>query len=174
MRLVGALALLGILSAYAIEKRRSGKWGEMLFGCHVASALVAVGLVVESRWLVAGGAVFFAGVGIPAWIVRVVASRTTGWLEVAAHVVPMAAATPFVADVGVPRGAGLAAWVAFLALQALSRVTTDPTLNVNLAHGPSPELARFVRSPTWALACVAVASLAALSGAEHALRALVS
>lgn len=172
MSLLGAAALVAVLAIYAAQKRRNGRWGEMLFGCHVASAILALGVLVGSRFAVASGAVFFAGVGIPAWLVRVVATRTTTALEVATHVLPIVVATPWLAEHGIPRGIGLVTWGGFLVLQLVSRAT-DPALNVNLAHGPSPELARLVRHPWAARALVVVGALLMLTLAELALARLL-
>jgi hypothetical protein len=63
----------------------------------------------------------------------------------------------------------LGAWVGFLGLQLISYWTTPPALNVNLAHGPSPELARFVRRPWPARALLAVTGLVMMLVAEEGL-----
>jgi hypothetical protein len=70
---------------------------------------------------------------------------------------------------GVPSGAAVAAWGSFLVLQVISYWATPPALNVNLAHGPSPELARIVRRPWPARVVLAVTGLLTMLLVEEAL-----
>lgn len=164
-----ALGLLALLVAYGLEKRRSGLWSEMLFGCHVATAVLAIGLVARAPALIGGALVFHLGVGIPSWIVYVAARKTTRPLEVLAHILPPVAALPAVVRSGIPSGVALEAWAGFLVLQVISYWTTPPALNVNLAHGPSPELARFVSRPWPARAMLAATALFTMFVAEEGL-----
>jgi hypothetical protein len=164
-----ALGLVALLLAYGVEKRRSGLWSEMLFGCHVATALLAIGLIARVPLLVGAALVFHLGVGLPSWLVYVAARRTTRPLEVLAHVLPAVAALPAAMRSGVPSGAAVAAWGSFLVLQVISYWATPPALNVNLAHGPSPELARIVRRPWPARVVLAVTGLLTMLLVEEAL-----
>lgn len=144
----------------------------MLFGCHVAAALVAIGLLAGKGAVAAPGLVFYVGVGIPSWLIEAIARREAKPLSVGAHLFPPLAATPLVVRDGVWQGAGLSAWAGFLALQLISYWTTDPELNVNLAHRPSPELSRFVARPWPARLLLAATALATLCAAEAALTLL--
>lgn len=164
-----ALGLLALLGAYGLEKRRSGLWSEMLFGCHVATAVLALGLLARAPALIGAALVFHLGVGLPSWIVYVAARKATRPLEVLAHVLPAGAALPAMVRSGIPSGVALGAWAGFLILQVISYWTTPPALNVNLAHGPSPELARFVSRPWPARAVLAATALVLLLVAEEGL-----
>jgi hypothetical protein len=164
-----ALGLLAMLLVYGLEKRRNGQWGELLFGCHVATAVLSLGLLLGAPWLVGSALVFHVGIGIPSWVAYAVARGTTRPLEVLAHVLPCVAAVPAAMRWGIPSGAALAAWGSFLALQVLSYFATAPALNVNLAHGPSPELARFVPGAWASRLVLAVMGLFMLLGSEWAL-----
>jgi hypothetical protein len=164
-----ALGLVALLLAYGVEKRRSGLWSEMLFGCHVATAILAIGLLARAPLLVGAALVFHLGIGLPSWIVYVAARKTTRPLEVLAHVLPSAAAVPATLRSGVPSGAAVVAWGGFLVLQVISYWFTPPALNVNLAHGPSPELARIVRRPWPARAVLATTGLLTMLLVEEAL-----
>lgn len=168
-----ALGLLALLLAYGLEKRRSGLWSELLFGCHVATAVLVIGLLAQAPSLVGAALVFHLGVGIPSWLVYAAARRTTRPLEVLAHVLPSVAALPAMMRSGVPSGAALVAWASFLVLQVISYWATPPALNVNLAHGPSPELARFVRRPWPARALLAATALVMMLAAEEGLAHLL-
>jgi hypothetical protein len=168
-----AVGLLALLLAYGAEKRRSGLWSEMLFGCHVATAVLAIGLLARAPSWIGAALVFHLGVGIPSWIVYAAARKTTRPLEVLAHVLPSIAALPAMIRSGIPSGVALVAWVGFLVLQLISYWTTPPALNVNLAHGPSPELARFVRRPWPARALLAATALVMMLVVEEGLARLL-
>lgn len=164
-----ALGLLALLVAYGLEKRRSGLWSEMLFGCHVATAVLAVGLLVRVPALIGAALVFHLGVGIPSWIIYVAAQKTTRTLEVLAHVLPTVAALPAMVRSGIPSGVALGAWAGFMVLKVISYWTTPPALNVNLVHRPSPELARFVSRPWPARAVLSATALVMMLVAEEGL-----
>ncbi|WP_437492185.1 hypothetical protein WME75_17320 [Sorangium sp. So ce1014] len=161
-----ALPLLVILARYVQEKLGTGRMGEMLFACHVAGLAVALGLLTGSAWLLGPAFVFSVGVGVPAWLIEVIATRKTTPLAVAAHLSPPAAAALHLAQHGLPAGSALSAWGAFVALLLLSYFATDPALNVNLAHRPSREMAYFAPTPWSARLLMAGASLGALLVAE--------
>src|SRR4051794_38420173 len=114
-----ALAIAGVLATYAASKARSGRWGEMLFGCHVASALTVMGLLAGSDLLVGAGFVFYLGVGLPSWIIDCAAKRRVEPVSVVAHLLPTLAAGQHVARAGLPRGSSLLAWAMFVALLPL-------------------------------------------------------
>jgi hypothetical protein len=173
VNVASGLALIAMLVAYAFDKSRTGKWGEMLFGCHVASACIAVGLLLDQRWLVAPGLVFFVGVGLPSWLIYAMNATDVTPLQITAHILPPVVALRFVLSKGVPTGSAGAAWGVFLLLQLVSYYATAPKLNVNLAHRPSPEIARVVTSPMLARLVVAGLSLVTLVAAELGLRQVV-
>ncbi len=170
LELALALVLLCVLAVYALEKRRSKKWGEMLFGCHVASLLIAIGLLAGSTPALGVGLVFMTGVGLPSWLVEVWSRGGTTPLAALAHLLPTAAAGLVIARVGLVQQAWVIAWTMFIALQGVSYVATAPALNVNLAHGPSPVLQRLVSGRWASRLLVAGLSLATLLAADALLR----
>ncbi|KYF71690.1 hypothetical protein BE15_39385 [Sorangium cellulosum] len=161
-----ALPIFAILARYVQEKRGTGRMGEMLFACHVAALAVALGLLAGAGWLVGPAFVFSVGVGIPAWLIEVIATRKVTLLSSAAHLAPPAAAALHLARRGLPSGSALSAWGTFVALLVLSFVATDPALNVNLAHRPSREMAAFAPTPWAARLLMAGVTLGALLVAE--------
>jgi len=130
---LGASLLLA-LGLLARAKLVAGVGPELLWACHVASALGGVGLLLRSRRLVALAFLFHVAVGAPAYALEVAASRTTTWESALLHLLTPAA-TWVVARHGLPRRTWLAAWGLYLALLPLSFLTTPPGPNVNLAHG---------------------------------------
>jgi hypothetical protein len=144
IRIALAVAILGAELWLAILKQRQGLLEEMLYACHVAAVAVAVGLVVRSRLLVAAGGLFHLAIGLPAWIMDVLAEGTTTIPSLVIHLTVPAVA---IAELrrGIPRGAFLAAWLGYVVLLVPSYLFTDPALNVNLAHrawGPLEEIFR--------------------------------
>lgn len=141
-----AAAIFFALTLYALQKHRANLLQEMLFGCHVTACLAAIGLCANRRQLVGLGLVFAVGVGIPMWVFYVATTRDTNSLSVFLHLFPAGAAISYVRRCGLPKRAWCRAWFLFLLLLLASACLTDPALNVNLAHKPSPELLYLIPS----------------------------
>ena len=125
---------------------------EMLWACHVASLLIAIGILAHRGWLVAVGTVFHLAVGVPAYAVDVIALGQTTLTSVLAHTVPPFAGLLALRDEAPwPRWTPVAAGALYVALIPISRWLTEPALNVNLAFTPWPPLATLIPSPwaTW-------------------------
>lgn len=141
-----ALAILIALVLYAGYKQREHMLGDLLFGCHAAALVTALGLAANARRWVSLGLVFALGLGLPMWLILVASTGTTNVLSVILHLLPPWAALRYVRRQGLAPRAWLWAWGLFLALLPISYFFSDPALNVNLVHRPSPELAYFVPS----------------------------
>lgn len=131
----GAL-LLAVIAAYAADKLRTNLAPELLWGCPVAAALLAAGLLAQSPRLTAVAAVFHLAIGLPAYAVFVAATGTIEWSSVLLHL-----SAPLVGAVALWRGdyparSALNAWAIYLVLLPVSYLTTPAALNVNLAHAP--------------------------------------
>lgn len=140
-------SILIALVLYAGYKHRVHMLGDLLFGCHVSALATAMGLLINSRRVVSSGLVFAMGFGLPMWIILVISEGTTNLLSVFLHLVPPLAAALYVRRHGMSRGAWLWSWLLFIALLPVSYLLTDPALNINLVHRPSPEMAYFVSTP---------------------------
>ncbi len=64
------LITLGLYAAW-----RGPLLPEMLWSCHVATALVGIGLITGSRRLVAAGFLFHAALGLPGFLLLVIAKQ---------------------------------------------------------------------------------------------------
>jgi hypothetical protein len=147
-----AAAVLGTLALHAAHKLEHGLIGEMLWACHVASLLIATGILTRQIWLVAVGTVFHMAVGIPAYALDVIMLQQTTVTSVLVHVVPpLAGFLALRAEASWPRWTPMAAVALYVALIPLSRWLTEPSLNVNLAFAPWPPFATVSTSPwiTW-------------------------
>ena len=137
------LALLAALVLHAATKGQE-RLPELLCLCHVASALLAVGLLASVRWLVALGFLIHVGMGMPAFLVDVVFGQErpspTSWLV---HLLPLVAGGVAVWRTGLPHRTWLAAWGTVLVMLVVSILATPPALNINLVHeawGPTKDV----------------------------------
>lgn len=127
------LALLGAFALHSASKG-AAHLQEMFWLCHVATALMVIGLLAGWHRMVAGGFVFHLGFGTLAWVLDVVATRATTFSSVLIHVLSLVAGAIEVKRKGWPSGVVLPTWL-FLSLWVVScHWTTDPALNVNVAH----------------------------------------
>jgi hypothetical protein len=157
---LGAL-VLGALALHASHKLERGVFAEMLWACHVASLLLGVGLVARVVWLVALGTVFHVAAGLPAYVLDVIALKQTTLTSVVVHLAPPLSGLFFLKqDAPWPRFVPVATVTLYPVLVVLSRLVTEPALNVNLAFSPWPPLARV--APwlwfTWLLNLVVLAA----------------
>lgn len=129
---VMGLALLGALALHAASKGAS-HIQEMFWLCHVATALMAVGLLAGWHRLVASGFLFHVGFGTVGWVLDMAMVGTT-FSSVLVHVLALVAGVVELRRNGWPRGLVLPAWAFFTAWVISCHWTTDPALNVNLVH----------------------------------------
>src|SRR5207249_1214343 len=88
-RALGAAVLLA-LGVHALTKG-PGRIAEMLWACHVASALIGVGLLTGRRAAYATGTLFLVSMGLPAYAIDLLAGARTTVTAVVAHAVPIVA-----------------------------------------------------------------------------------
>jgi len=127
-------AILATLALYAAS--RGPLLPEMLWSCHVATALVGLGLILGSRRLVAAGFLFHAALGFPGFVLLVVAKQ---WFSVASawvHVLPLAAGGMYLKGRELERATVLHSWLILPVMLPISYWLTPAALNVNLSHGP--------------------------------------
>lgn len=127
------LALLAALVLHAATKGQA-RLPEMLWVCHVASALLAIGLLTSVRWLVAVGFLVHVGMGMPAFLLDVLFGERpspTSWLV---HLLPLVAGWSELRHTGLPPRTWRAAWGIVLITFAVSILVTPPALNINVMH----------------------------------------
>jgi hypothetical protein len=142
---------------------------EMLWVCHVASAVLAVGLLVPLRRWVEAGLLLHIAVGAPSFLLDVAfgyKAPPTSWLV---HVLPWVAGYVGLRQEGLRPRTWVYAWGLFLATFAVS-LLTPPRLNVNLVHAAWGPLKQVLPSP-WAVRGLnAGGALVCLFGVEWLLR----
>lgn len=136
------LYLLVVLGLHAvIAKLPYGTLPEMLYACHIATAIMAVGILLQRSELILFGFSFHLGAGFWGYCFDLFDTHTTTWTSVLAHLSPLLIGFVEVRRVGLPRWAPWAS-LSFLAFSVvLGYVATPNTMNVNLAHRPYPPVA---------------------------------
>jgi hypothetical protein len=127
----------GILASLALYAASRGpRLPEMLWSCHVATALVGLGLVMGSRRMVAAGFLFHAALGFPGFVLLVAAKQWFSAASASVHVLPLAAGGAYSRGRELPRATILHSWLILPLMMPISYWLTPAALNVNLSHGP--------------------------------------
>ena len=131
-RLIGLLPLTFFL-AQAFHYWRVGGMGNLLWMCNIGNVLLAVGLFFYHREMIRAAAIWtIPGLGI--WIRYVVLEYDFVVSSALAHVGGIVVALIVLRRVRMDRTAWVYAFVWYLVMQVVSRLVTDPRLNVNVAH----------------------------------------
>lgn len=134
--------ILATLALYAVS--RGPLLPEMLWSCHMATALVGLGLVLGSRRMVAAGFLFHAALGFPGFLLLVAAKQWFSAASAWVHVLPLLAGAAYLRGRELQRATVLHSWLILPVMLPLSYWLTPAALNVNLSHGPwEPVAAHF-------------------------------
>jgi hypothetical protein len=131
-RLIGLLPLTFFL-AQAIHYWRVGGMGNLLWMCNVGNVLLAIGLFLDHRELIRAAAIWTIP-GLVIWIRYVLFEYDFVVSSALAHVGGIIVALIALRRVRMDRTAWVYAFVWYLFLQIVSRLVTNPRLNVNVAH----------------------------------------
>jgi hypothetical protein len=131
-RLLGLLPLAFFL-AQTFHYWRYGGLGNLLWMCNVGNVLLAIGLFLHHRELIRAAAIWTIP-GLWVWFWYVWLSGDTALSSTLAHVGGLIVALIALRRVRMDRLAWLYAFAWYLFLQLVSRLTTAPDLNVNVAH----------------------------------------
>lgn len=127
----------GILITLALYAASRGPFlPEMLWSCHVATALVGLGLILGSRRLVAAGFLFHAALGFPGFLLLVAAKQWFSAASAWVHVLPLAAGGVYLRGRELRRATVLDSWLVLPVMLPISYWLTPAALNVNLSRGP--------------------------------------
>ena len=131
-RLIGLLPLTFFL-AQTIHYWHAGGMGNLLWMCNVGNLLLAIGLFLNHRELIRAAAIWtIPGLGI--WIRYVLFEYDFVVSSALAHVGGIIVGLMVLRRVRMDRIAWVYAFVWYLFMQLVSRLVTDPRLNVNVAH----------------------------------------
>lgn len=170
MRFLSASAILLSLVLHAMAKGMA-LLPEMLWVCHVASFLIAIGILFEIPKITAIGFLFHVALGLPGYLLDVMATGTTTVTSALVHTVPLIAGAIDLRQREFPQGVIFPCIMLYLVLVVVCYGITDPALNVNLAHAPWPLMAKKFSQPR---IVQYGSSLFGLIGAEWVLRRFFS
>lgn len=131
-RVIGLLPLTFFL-AQAIHYWRVGGMGNLFWMCNVGNLLLAIGLFLNHRELIRAAAIWTIP-GLLLWVRYVLFEYDFVVSSALAHVGGIVVALIVVRRVRMDRIAWVYAFVWYLFMQLVSRLATDPRLNVNVAH----------------------------------------
>lgn len=124
-----ALALYGVVAGYKVYR---GLSEEMLWSCHLATAVIGVGLLAGwASWVTVG--VLWLVIGVPLWLLDLAAGGEFTPPSVLTHVGGLAVGLVGLRQLGVPTGSWWKALLALAVLQQLCRWITPAPANVNVA-----------------------------------------
>lgn len=134
-RLLGLLPLMFFM-ARVIEYVFKAKTPEqILWSCHISNLMMAIGIFACLPWMIRLAA-FWQILGLPPWIIDMLASKLVTPVSVFSHVGGCALAMFALWAVRARRGSWLPSLIYFIILQQITRVVTEPGpyTNVNVAH----------------------------------------
>jgi hypothetical protein len=136
MKWLGVLAL-AFYAVHCAWHIRQGHAEDTLWACHVAAALVGVGLLGGWATCVAVGVMWLA-VGVPLWLLDVATGGEFSPTSVLTHVGGLVVGLIGLWQLGMPAGVWWKALLALAALQQLCRWVTPAEANVNVAFSVYP------------------------------------
>lgn len=127
--------IFAVLIAHAlVAKMPFGLLPEMLWACHVATTILACGVLFQKQELILFGFSFHLGAGMWGYLFDLVAMRTTTWTSFLVHLLPLAIGFNEVRRTGLPRWAPWVSFAFLISMMTVAYFFTPPSLNVNLAH----------------------------------------
>ena len=165
---LAALAVMVYVTHAAVHLAR-GEPYDLLWGCHLATLLVAAGLWRRDETLNAIG-LLWSCFGLPIWLLYTFTGGEFMPTAALTHLGALAIGTYGVRLLGVPRGSAWKALAAYLCLWLLTRAVTPESANVNLAFRIHPGWEdRFATYPIY-LATLALSGAAAFTAGELVFR----
>lgn len=109
--------------------------GELMWACYWASCVAGIGMLLRSPLLVAGGVIFFGGLGCSAWIVSTFMDGRTEVTSILIHIVPLLAGFFYISQFSrLPVYSGWVAWLLFVVPFTLSWKICAPDAMINRSH----------------------------------------
>jgi hypothetical protein len=182
-------AALACYSAHALFHLINGRPEDLLWACHLGSALVGVGLLlvsasgrrdVSSEGLPAAGVVLtgigtlFLLLGTPLWLMDLAGGGVFYPTSALTHIGGLAIGLYGVRRLGMPRGAWWKAVGALIVLILICRLVAPPHANVNVAFAIYASAANVFTSHLVYLATMLSIAAAYFLAAEYSLRRWLS
>jgi hypothetical protein len=132
-RMLGSGVL--VLLVVDVFLKSPGNRQEILWACYWASAAVGIGMCFVSDMLVSAGVIFFAGLGIPGWLLGAIIDGRIETISVLFHVLPFAGGCYYVSTMtSLPKYSAALAWLLYGIPLSLAWEFCEPGLTINLSH----------------------------------------
>jgi hypothetical protein len=130
------LAWMVLLSLSAdLLLKSSADMQEVMWACYWASVSVTAGIFLNSDKLVSWGVVFFAGLGLPAWLLGILIYGQVEITSVLIHTIPLIAGLYYMSGMtALPKHSAVGAWLLYSAPFVLAWRFCDPDAMINLSH----------------------------------------
>jgi hypothetical protein len=133
-----------------LASKHTANMVEVLWSCYWASALIAIGLMIDSELLVAAGFIFQAAVGGPAWTLGMIYYHNVQLTSALLHVIPPLAGLLYISRMPeIPKAAPAIAWLLHPVSLFASLLWRNEQLNVNFTNAVWPPLAGFFGLPVF-------------------------
>ncbi len=133
-QLIGLLPILIFLSRL-VQYIQVGTPDWIIYSCHVSTLLLGIGMIAGSAWMIRVAAIWLV-IGLPMWVIDAWVTQVLWFASVYSHVGGFALALYALSKARATGHSWLPALFWFLGLQLLTRYTTHPELNINIAHAP--------------------------------------
>jgi hypothetical protein len=171
-RVLGCIVLASLVADVLLKSPANRQ--EIMWACYWASGALAMGMLIGSENLVSGAVIFFAGLGLPAWIISILIDGQTEATSVLIHVVPLLAGLHFVSRLAVlPKHSAAFAWLLFGIPFALSWHFCDPAAMINLSHWTRWPIPQLVPHPWQFYIALLLLSVALVNSVAIALKSIL-
>lgn len=120
----------------ALDKSNRGTLPELLWGCHPAAILLAIGVIFRVLLLAQMGSLFHISVGILGYAIDLATTRTTTIPSLIVHILGPVTGFIQIRRGGLRPSALILAIGYYFVLVVLCRLFTPPDLNVNVVFSP--------------------------------------
>ena len=133
-RLIGVLPII-IFAARLIQYIQVGTPDWIVYSCHISNLVLGVGMIIGWPLLVRVAAIWLV-IGVPMWVTDAVVTWELWWSSIYSHLGGFLIGLYAVSKVRATGKSWLSALAWFVFLQMITRYTTAPELNINVAHYP--------------------------------------
>ena len=136
MKRAGGVVLLSLLVLLTVQKAQAGVAAEMLWVCHITSAMLAVGLLSDTKILIAAGFLYHIAVAIPTYLLHLATGGDSSLVSFMLHMLTPLFGWFACRKQQLPPAAPWLALATYLGLMVVCRFVTPDSLKVKLAFHP--------------------------------------
>jgi len=133
-RVIGALPIIMFI-ARLIQYIQVGAPDWIVASCHISNLMLGVGMIFGAPLLIRVATIWLI-IGLPMWIIDAVVTRELWWSSIYSHVGGFLIGLYAIGKARATGRSWLPALIWFVLLQMVTRYTTAPELNINVAHFP--------------------------------------